>query len=66
MRQERPRLGGTPAVIVFIAVLLAFTAQSDLTTYVQRQLEFQKPFFILYVFSVRGNYLPTCLLILRI
>jgi hypothetical protein len=47
MQPEKPRLGGIAAVITFIAVLLAFTAQSDLTTYVQFQLGFKQPYFLL-------------------
>lgn len=49
MQPEKPRLGGIAAVVVFIAVLLAFTIQSDLTTYIQTQLGFKQPYFLLYV-----------------
>ena len=44
---DKPHLGGITAVVVFVAVLLAFTVQSDLTTYVQSQLHFRQPYFIL-------------------
>lgn len=46
---DRPRLGGVAAVAVFIAVLLAFTIQSDATTYVQSNLNFKRPYMLLYV-----------------
>jgi len=49
MQPEKPRLGGIAAIIVFIAVLLAFTIQSDLTTYIQTQLGFKQPYFLFYV-----------------
>jgi hypothetical protein len=47
MQPEKPRLGGAVAIVVFVAVLLAFTIQSDLTTYTQSQLGFKQPYFLL-------------------
>ncbi|KZT44647.1 hypothetical protein SISSUDRAFT_976694 [Sistotremastrum suecicum HHB10207 ss-3] len=46
---DRPRLGGVAAVAVFIAVLLAFTIQSDATTYVQSNLNFKRPYMLFYI-----------------
>lgn len=49
MEPEKPQLGGVAAVLVFILALLAFTIQSDLTTYIQKQLGFKQPYFLFYV-----------------
>ncbi|KAF5356042.1 hypothetical protein D9756_003748 [Leucocoprinus leucothites] len=44
-----PQLGGKPAVILFIATLLGFTIESQLTQYVQTNLHYRQPFFIFYL-----------------
>ncbi|KAI0639445.1 hypothetical protein C8Q77DRAFT_64115 [Trametes polyzona] len=43
------RLGGTPAVGLFILTLLAFVAETQLSQYVQADLGFRQPFLIFYI-----------------
>ncbi|KAH0590764.1 hypothetical protein J132_05461 [Termitomyces sp. J132] len=47
--ESAPRLGGSITVVLFIAILLAFVVQSELTQYVQTILGYRQPFFLLYV-----------------
>ncbi|KAI0361572.1 hypothetical protein OH77DRAFT_1469355 [Trametes cingulata] len=43
------RLGGTPAIGLFVASLLAFVAETQLSQYVQADLGFRQPFLIFYI-----------------
>ncbi|KAJ3558952.1 hypothetical protein NP233_g11387 [Leucocoprinus birnbaumii] len=44
-----PQLGGKVGVLLFIATLLGFTIESQLTQYVQTNLHYRQPFFIFYL-----------------
>ncbi|CCA71397.1 hypothetical protein PIIN_05337 [Serendipita indica DSM 11827] len=44
-----PRLGGPVAVILFVAILIAFVVQSAATQYVQTTLGFRKPYLLFYI-----------------
>ncbi|KAI0068224.1 hypothetical protein BV25DRAFT_1793344 [Artomyces pyxidatus] len=46
---ELPSLGGKSAVILFVLTLFAFVVESQLTQYVQTNLEYRQPFFLFYV-----------------
>ncbi|KAI6162168.1 hypothetical protein EDD17DRAFT_593784 [Pisolithus thermaeus] len=43
-----PRLGGKSAVAVFVAVLLAFVAETQLAQFLQTTLEYRQSYFIFY------------------
>ncbi|KAI0363898.1 hypothetical protein BV20DRAFT_64932 [Pilatotrama ljubarskyi] len=43
------RLGGTPALGLFVASLFAFVAETQLSQYVQADLGFRQPFLIFYI-----------------
>lgn len=43
-----PRLGGKSAVAVFVAVLLAFVVETQLSQFLQTTLEYRQSFFIFY------------------
>ncbi|KAI0322634.1 hypothetical protein OF83DRAFT_540170 [Amylostereum chailletii] len=58
-------LGGKSAITLFVCVLLAFVAESQLTQYVQSNLGYRQPFFIFYiVHSAFALSLPLHLLFL--
>lgn len=44
-----PNLGGKSAVAVFVAVLLAFVVETQLTQYLQTTLEYRQSYFIFYI-----------------
>ncbi|KIJ68474.1 hypothetical protein HYDPIDRAFT_82755 [Hydnomerulius pinastri MD-312] len=44
-----PRLGGRIAVALFIAVLLAFVAETQITQYLQTTLGYKQSYFIFYI-----------------
>ncbi|KAI9063106.1 hypothetical protein FKP32DRAFT_1573007 [Trametes sanguinea] len=43
------RLGGVRAVVLFVACLFAFVAETQLSQYVQADLEFRQPYLIFYI-----------------
>ncbi|KAI0651895.1 hypothetical protein C8Q79DRAFT_64466 [Trametes meyenii] len=60
-------LGGRPAVGLFVACLLAFVAETQLSQYVQANLGFRQPFLIFYVVhSSFALLFPLHLLYLRL
>ncbi|KAI0669857.1 hypothetical protein C8Q78DRAFT_1038107 [Trametes maxima] len=60
-------LGGRPAVVLFVACLLAFVAETQLSQYVQANLRFRQPFLIFYVVhSSFALLFPLHLLYLRL
>ncbi|GLB36132.1 hypothetical protein LshimejAT787_0304200 [Lyophyllum shimeji] len=47
--EAAPHLGGSLAIALFVATLLAFVLESQLTQYVQTTLGYRQPFFLFYV-----------------
>ncbi|KAL4069638.1 hypothetical protein V8B97DRAFT_1968410 [Scleroderma yunnanense] len=44
-----PRLGGKTTFVLFVAVLLAFVAETQITQYLQTTLQYRQSYFIFYI-----------------
>lgn len=59
--------GGPPTLLVFVAILLAYTVQTEATQYIQHTLRYEKPLLLLYVTHSSFLFLlPSQLAVLRV